>query len=239
MAAAGGGPPFRSQDGVMGRGRSMIRTLYVIPAVVILGLSVPLGPVAIVEGHEHRQVGGVDMTVGWVDEPTFAGQKNAVQLLLKDSSGKSITDLGDTLQVQVAFGSQRTAPLPLSPAFGKSFGTPGDYRAAIIPTRPGNYTFHFVGTVGPQKIDQSFTTSDTTFDPVSDAAEIQFPVKDPSAGEMAGRLDRLGPRVDAAQSSARDARAAASQSQTLAVAGIIVGAVALVLSLRPRRGRPA
>jgi hypothetical protein len=56
---------------------------------------------------------------------------------------------------------------------------------------------------------------------------------------MAGRLDRLGPRVDAAQSLARDAGAAASQSRTLAAAGIVLGGVALVLSLRPRRGRPA
>jgi hypothetical protein len=217
----------------------VVRTLYVIPAVAALALSVPLGLVPTVDAHEHRQVGPVEMTVGWADEPTFAGQKNAVQLLLKDSSGKPITDLGDTLQVRVTFGSQQTAPLPLSRAFGKSFGTPGDYRAAIIPTRPGNYTFHFVGTVGQQKIDQSFSTSDTTFDPVSDASEIQFPVKDPSAGEMAGRLDRLGPRVDAAQSSARDAGAAASQSRTLAVAGIVVGGVALVVGLLARRGGPA
>lgn len=198
-----------------------------------LGLPFAAAPAAL--AHEHRTVGPIEMTVGWADEPTYAGFKNGVQLLLKDKAGKPITDLGDTLKVEVIFGTQKTAALPLERAFGKSFGTPGDYRAAIVPTRPGNYTFHFTGTIGDQKIDQSFTTSDTTFDPVQEPTAIEFPVKDPSTADLAGRIERIGPRADAAQSAAGDARNAASQARTLAIAGIVVGAAGVVAGLTKGR----
>ncbi len=186
--------------------------------------------------HEHRTVGPIEMTVGWADEPTFAGFKNGVQLLLKDKAGKAITDLGDTLKVEVIFGNQKTAALPIERAFGKSYGTPGDYRATIVPTRPGNYTFHFTGAIGDQKIDQSFTTSDTTFDPVQETTAVEFPVKDPSPGDLAGRIERLSPRVDAAQSAAGDAGSAAAQAKMFGIAGIVIGAVGVIVGFtRSRR----
>lgn len=202
---------------------------------VCFALSIPLGSSRVALAHEHRQVGPIAMTVGWADEPTYTGFKNGVQLLLKEKTGKPITDLGDTLKVEVVFGSEKTGMLPLEPAFGKSYGTPGDYRAAIVPTRPGNYTFHFVGSVDGQTINESFTSSEKTFEPVQDPTEIEFPAKDPSAGELAARLDRLGPRIDAAQTAGRDAGGAASQSRTLAVVGIILGAVGIVMGFLPRR----
>jgi hypothetical protein len=175
------------------------------------------------------------MTVGWADEPTYSGFKNAVQLILRDASGKPVTDLSDSLKVEVIFGTTKTEMLPVARAFGKTFGRPGDYRATIIPTRPGNYTFHFVGTIHDQKIDQSFTSSEKTFDPVSESTEIEFPAKDPSPGELAGRLERQGPRIEAAQAAARDANSAASQSRLLALLGIALGAVGIVLTLVSRK----
>ncbi|HKV46056.1 MAG TPA: hypothetical protein VJT32_15510, partial [bacterium] len=187
--------------------------------------------------HEHRKAGGYEMTVGWAGEPSFAGLENGVQLLLKDPAGKPVTDLSDTLTVEVIFGKERMPARPLTPAFGKSFGTPGDYRVAIIPTRPGNYTFHFVGTIGNQKVDQSFTSSETTFDPVVDPSAIEFPAKDPSVGEIAGRLERLGPRIDGALSAAHDASAGASQARGIGIAGVVLGAAALVVGLAAGRRR--
>ncbi len=202
-----------------------------------IALGIPLGSSPIALAHEHRQVGRVEMTVGWADEPAYAGFKNAVQLLLKDRSGKPITDLGDTLRIEVIFGSQKTGLLPLQPTFDPDtgLGIAGEYDAAIIPTRPGTYTFHFVGSIHGQKVNESFATSEKTFDPVANAMEIEFPAKDPSIGEMTGWLGRLGTRVDAAQTAARDAGGAAAQSKTLAVAGIVLGAVGIVVGLRPRR----
>jgi hypothetical protein len=205
-----------------------------------LGVSLSLVLVAFagVSGaHERRQVGAYVMRVGWADEPTYAGVKNGVQLLLADAKGKPVTDLPEDLKVEIIFGTQKMGPLPLEAAFGKAFGRPGDFRAAVIPTRPGNYTFHFVGSLNSQRIDQSFTSSDKTFDPVTEASAIEFPAKDPSSGELAGRLDRLGPRIDEGLASARDAAAAASQARMLGILGILAGAVGIVIAVSSARRR--
>jgi hypothetical protein len=98
--------------------------------------------------HERRKVGAYIMTVGWADEPTYAGVKNGVQLLLKDASGKPVTDLPEDLKVEIIFGDQKMGPLSLQAAFGRSFGIPGDYRAAVIPTRPGILLGITAGIVG-------------------------------------------------------------------------------------------
>ena len=215
------------------------RRLCGLGAALSLALLLSLMFTGTARAHERRQVGAYVMRVGWADEPTYAGVKNGVQLLLSDVSGKPVTDLPEDLKVEIVFGSQKMGPLPLEAAFGKSFGRPGDFRAAIIPTRPGNYTFHFVGSLNGQRVDQSFTSSDKTFDPVTEAAAIEFPAKDPSPGELAGLLERLGPRIDEGQASARDAAAAASQARVLSIIGILVGAVGIVVGVSSGRRRTA
>ena len=182
--------------------------------------------------HEQRKVGAYEMTVGWADEPTYVGHKNAVQLFLNDAAGKPVNDLGDMLKVEVRFGGQATGPLPLNPGYDPDahLGVPGEYLAPIIPTRPGNYAFHFTGKIRNQDVDETFTTSEKTFDPAADPSAIEFPAKDPSVGELAMRIERLGPRIDATQ-------AAAAQLRTLAIAGIVLGAVGLWLGLTANRRR--
>ena len=174
--------------------------------------------------HEHRTVGSVVMTVGWSDEPTYTGFKNSVQLILADAAGKPITDLTDTLKVDVRFGSQTSGPLDIERAFGRTYGRPGDYRAQIVPTRPGTYSFHFTGTVGKQKINETFTSSEKTFDNVQSPAAIEFPVKDPSAADLSGRLERIGPRIDAAG-------AGAARATTIGTIGVVAGVVGIVVGL--------
>jgi hypothetical protein len=189
--------------------------------------------------HERRQVDNYVMRVGWADEPAFAGTKNGVQLLLSDVSGKPVTDLPEDLKVDVIFGTQKIGPLTLDAAFGKNFGRPGDFRAALIPTRPGNYTFHFIGSLGGKHIDESFTSSDKTFDPVQEAAAIEFPAKDPSPGQMAEKLDRLNSRVESFQAAAQDAAAGARQARLLGAIGILAGIAGLVAAAASHRRRPA
>ena len=103
-------------------------------AVVLGALSI--GNAAPAFAHVERTVGKLKFTVGWGDEPTYAGSRNSVQLILADPKGKPITDLGDSLKVEVIFGSQ-TVTLPLQATFDPDTGegTPGDYRAWFIPTR--------------------------------------------------------------------------------------------------------
>ena len=158
-------------------------TAAVVLSVLTVGLATPAF------AHVERTVGRFKFTVGWGEEPTYAGFRNSVQLILVDSRGKPITDLGDALKVEVIFSGQ-TVSLPLETTFDPDSGegTPGEYRAWFIPTRPGDYTFNFTGTYKGQKIDQRFTSSATTFDAVKDPAEVQFPAKDPSNGDLAARI---------------------------------------------------
>ena len=96
----------------------------------------------------------------------------------------------------VLYGQQKVE-YGLTPTFDADtgFGTPGDYRAFFFPTAPGNYTFQFTGTIGSQKVDESFTSGPTTFSTVEDPASAQFPVKAPSNAQLAQRLEAQSGRV--------------------------------------------
>lgn len=193
--------------------------------------------------HEQRKVGALQFTVGWQHEPAYAGAQNAIQLFLKDAKGQPIDDLGDppSLQVQAVTGNQTSDPLTLEPSFDEDtgLGTHGEFDAPIIPTRPGDYTFHFTGTVEGQKVDEKFTSSDTTFDAVQEPTAAEFPAKDPSAGDLATNLDRLNPRVDNAVKAAGAAADKASRGQTLGavaiVLAVLLGGGGLLLGLKARR----
>lgn len=177
--------------------------------------------------HEQRTVDGkYHVEVGWGDEPTYAGFKNSVQLILNDANDKPVTDLGDTLKVEVKTGTQAMT-LPFEPNFEVGGdGTPGDYRAWLVPTRPGGYTFHITGTIHNDNVDQTFTSSDTTFDDVKSATDVEFPVKDPSAGDLSTKLDRTQSRFT---TQAKDAKDSADSAKTIALIGIVVGAVGIVI----------
>ncbi len=207
------------------------RQCTLMAAAVPIALLLVLIPSGIAAAHEHHKVGPIEMTVGWGDEPPFVGFKNSVQLILTTAK-KPVLDLGDTLKVEVIFGTEKMGPVPLEAAFDleEKFGRPGDYRAQILPTRPGTYTFHFIGSIKHQKVDQSFTCSEKTFDCVQDASEIEFPVKDPSRSELAGRIERLGPRIETVQIATGESKDAATNARTLALVGIILGAAAVVVS---------
>jgi hypothetical protein len=208
--------------------RSFLAAALLSAPVVLL----TAGPAA---AHEHRMVGKYSFTVGWGDEPTYTGLKNSVQLLLHDAGDKPINDLADTLQVEVSSGGQK-AKFPLKPAFDveEKYGTPGDYRAYLIPTRPGQYSFHFTGNIKGDPIDETFTSSDKTFDDADDAADISFPAKDPSTGELAARIDKEVPRLTAADKKAKND---ASSARVVGIIGIVLGAAALGFGLV--RGRRA
>ena len=187
--------------------------------------------------HEVRTVGAYEFTVGWLHEPAYADEQNAIQFLLKDSKGSPVDDLGDTLKVEVMYQSQKMPALSLTPTFDPDtgLGMHGEYLASLIPTRAGNYTFHFTGTVKGQAIDQSFTSSPTTFDAVREPTAVEFPAQDPSRGQIAQKLDRIDPRIAAAEATARND---AELARNLAIAGIVLGALATVsLIIVLTRGR--
>ncbi|MBV8161604.1 MAG: hypothetical protein JO265_11835, partial [Acidimicrobiia bacterium] len=187
----------------MSRLRVVVAVAMFFSAIATFALTA--GPAS---AHEQRQVGAYQFTVGWMHEPTYTGVENAVQFFLKDPKGNPIDDLGDppSLKVQVINGSQTSDPLDLEPSFDPDtgLGTHGEFDAAIVPTVPGDYTFHLTGAINGQNIDEKFTSSDTTFDTVKDPTDIQFPAKAPSNGQLATSIQRLDTRATTAAKNAKD-----------------------------------
>jgi hypothetical protein len=197
-------------------------------------LSALVLPATAALAHEGRSQGDLEMEVGFGTEPAYAGQPNSVQLILVHD-GEPVVDLGDTLDVEVSFGDQ-TQHFTLEPNFAAGeFGDPGDYRAWFIPTRAGRYTFHFTGTIQGEDVDQTFTSGPKTFGDVEDPKQIQFPVQDPTNGELAERIDQEVPRLTAATDEVRAAVAGAddnaSSAQTFAIVALVVGALGLALAV--------
>jgi hypothetical protein len=208
------------------------RIVAAMAAVMLAGLLVPLlaGPAA---AHEARQVGNYHFEVGFGDEPAYAGEKNSVQLLLAGAGDKPVTDLTNTLKVSVRTGDAAERSMTVEPFFEiGEFGTPGDYRAFFIPTTPGSYTFHFTGTIKGQKVDQTFKSGPQTFSDIEDPAQVQYPGKEPTGGELATRVDRESARVNTALAAERDtARDQADSARTLAVVALVVGALGLLAAV--------
>ena len=228
------------------RARVLI-ALATIAAVSALFIVAVAGPAS---AHVLRTAGPYDLLIGFGSEPTYAGAQNSVFLLLTTAkTGAPIVDegLGDTLKVEVGFGTQ-TKQLPLVSSFDPDSGqgTKGVYNAYFVPTVPGDYTFHFFGAIRGQKVNITVKSSPTTFDSAHDPATIEFPQQAPSNLQLAQRLDAESARLSA-EIHAADAKAA-SDSAALAVgiaglvagvAGLCVGGVALARSRSRSRGAAA
>jgi hypothetical protein len=204
------------------------RALAASAAAAVVSVFIVFGLAGVASAHEERDIGAYHVEVGFGDEPPYAGFKNSIQLLLSDGSGNPVTDLGDSLSVDVTTGDQ-TMTMAIEPFFEVGGdGTPGDYRAWFIPTRPGTYSFHFTGSIKGQKVDETFTSGPTTFDDVVDPTQVEFPVKDPTLGQVSQRIDQEVPRLNAAIAVAQQkAHDDVKGARLLAIVGIAFGALGL------------
>jgi hypothetical protein len=158
--------------------------------------------------HEEIEVGPYLLEVGWLDEPPLVGIKNAVFLsIVNQETEEPVEDIG-ALQVEISAGGVSRA-LTMRP-LGEE--TPGQFAGDFIPTRRGVYEVKLTGKIEETDVDVS-----QEIEEVEDAASIQFPepLPDPLAANRA----------------VEEAKAAASNAQTLAVVGIVVGAIGLALSV--------
>ena len=227
-------------------------------AAAAIGSSLTFAPV--VSAHSHVTIGDYHVTIGWMNEPTLVGQPNGVEVLIEDHDENPVLDLGgDSLSVVVSTGEQESASLPLTPAFSieGGFGTPGEYTAELIPTLPGDYTFHFTGSIHDEPVDVTITSGDETFSPVNSTSDLEFPIKVPTLADVATRLERIDGRIEelaaddpgeaaleaaqAATEAAKAATASADRAMLLGLVvggtGVLIGAIALVLAMRAgRRG---
>jgi hypothetical protein len=223
--------------------------LFARVAAVAGGTLLAMASVSTAFAHEVRPVGAYVMTVGWQHEPTYVGVENSVQLFVHNSHGSPVTDLaaGD-LKVAVTTGGQTSGTMDLIPTFDPDtgLGLPGEYLAALLPTAPGTYAFHITGAIHGQAIDQTFTSSSSTFDDVKDPTPVEFPVKQPTSTELSQLTTKLQTRVatlesslSTTQSSLDTAQNLANRDQIIAIVAGVIGLAGVIFAAVAWRRRPA
>ncbi len=159
-------------------------------------LTVALAVIAVVVpalAHEPRVVGEYQLAFGWRNEPAYTNQLNGPEIFVSlapeavtataeatmtmdqgatdDDEGAPISaDVPIDLKVEVLFGDQKME-IPMRPAWGEVGHLVGD----LIPTRPGDYSFHVTGTIGGTPVDETFTSADGKFGTVEPVEDIMFP----------------------------------------------------------------
>ena len=187
--------------------------------VALLGFGAAQAP-----AHVTERSGAFEVELGWGEEPPQVGADNFVEVTVADVHGNPVSVPSEALSVEVVYGDAAVT-LPLAPT-----AVPGALEAPLTPTRPGTYRFDVSGSVGGRQLEVSATCSESTFECVDSASGAEFPVRDPSTGELAARLRSEADRVEAADDRADDAR-------TLAIVALALAAVALALAVRATRRR--
>jgi hypothetical protein len=180
----------------------MHRMVRLAACCVVVALFAVLAPLA-ASAHEHRDIADnqYTVTVGFLDEPAFVGEKNGLDLRVEkndlaatpDADGEypktPVEGLDQTLTVEVIYGDQRMN-LTLEPRFRD----PGAYNAYFFPMAAGDYSFHITGQIEGVAIDETFTSSPETFSGVEDRAPLEFPKQTGAAGSAGavGAVDAGG-----------------------------------------------
>ena len=203
------------------------RTVTVVAGLAVLLVWLLAAPAS---AHEEHKLDRYTVEVGFGTEPAYAGVTNSVQLIISNN-GKPVTD-AKGLKVAVSTADAEPKDLALQPYFGDDFGTPGDYRAFFVPTAPGPYTFKVTGTLGGKKVNQRYTSVKDGFDEVTDPAEVQYPVQQPSGSQLTTRLDRETARLNDALAAQREQAAdQAGDTRRLATIGLVVGTLGLLAAV--------
>ncbi len=169
-----------------------IGSLAVVVLLLVLAFVMP------VSAHEQRTVGTWQIAFGWRNEPTYAGQFNGPEIFIAPADATPEPGMDEVhatendfagveidLRAEVSFGDQTTT-VTFEPA-----DDPGHYIADLIPTLPGDYSFHLTGTIGDTAVDETFTSADGQFSTVEPATDILFP----STQSQEARISALEDRV--------------------------------------------
>jgi len=184
---------------------------------------------ALASAHGHRNVGPYEFTVGFFVEPAYEGEKNGVDLRVKDAADEPVTGVHETLEVEVIHGDQSVV-MPLRAVFN----TPGRYTADFFPTVSGPYTFRFFGTIGDLAVDEEFTSEVDGFNSVQPTEDRQFPIRVASGRELQSAVTGTTEAIAAADDTASAAATRANIALGLGALGLLAGVGALTLSLRKR-----
>lgn len=170
--------------------------------------------------HGRRDIanGKYQIVVGFLTEPAYTNNTNGIDLTIcqgacennADGTLKNpVKDADKTLKAEVIFGSQ-TLPVTLAPRFRAD----GKYNGYFTPSKAGDYTFHFTGTINGDQIDEKMASTKDGFGAVEDPK--LFPAVQSSAADL--------------QQQVKDAKDQASGASTFGIIGIVVGALGLIVA---------
>lgn len=124
--------------------------------------------------HVSVTVGNYELEIGWLDEPPIVGQKNAILVIVSDTSGGEAQPVEDvsSLIVTVSYGGQEKE-LTLQP-LGED--TPGQFMAPLIPAVPGQYTILLGGQLVDTSVDarvnpEEVAAADTLLFPAAESSD--------------------------------------------------------------------
>lgn len=206
----------------------MSRTFKSIVVVfILLGFCfLPL----IASAHEQVTAGSYQLEIGWVKEPVIVGELNGLDLFITQATATSEHDHAeDTAQAtatsehdhaedtpqtsQEAGVTGAEATLKFAVEYGSASqtydlrpvsGQPGHYTADLIPTREGQYTFHFTGAINDEAVEVNVEPEE-----VVSAGKLAFPEP------LASTPDTMA-QLAAAQTQART-------TQMIAIGGVVLG----------------
>jgi len=206
--------------------RKLTTRIAVAAAAALMSLAI----VHPASAHDVHPFGPLTVALGWLHEPAYAGYDNAVQVIVKQGDTPVSDITAKDLTVEVSLDNQKMDAKPLTPTADPDtgLGMPGEYELHFIPTTPGNYTFHIKGSIKGTPVDETVKASDKTFASVDNPSDVQFPAKVPTNADLATKVDKLSPRIDAVQASAKDSTTSASDDASHA---LVVGLIALVVAL--------
>jgi hypothetical protein len=196
--------------------------LVAIGSIVLLWALLSASSIAL--AHERRTIGSgkYDVVVGWDAEPAYVGQKNAASIRISKAGtnpAEPVAGADKTLKVEIRQGgATRTF------ALRAVFGQPGYYGADIVPTRAGDYVWTFTGSIGDDQINETFDSADGKFDRVQGASDLEFPLAAPDPAELATERQAT--------------RGAAQLGQTVGLAGLAAGVLALLAAVGVWLSRP-
>ena len=179
--------------------RNRMAWIAVCALALMIGIALFGATYGVALAHEHRTVGDYHVEFGWQAEPAIVGLINGPEVYIEPaddslSAEEALQGVEVALQVEVTFGPASRV-LTLDPDSEEI----GHYTADLIPTRPGDYSFHLTGTIGETPVDEVFTSADGQFGSVDPASDLQFPEPQPDVTELLQRIEALEAEVQALQ----------------------------------------
>jgi len=190
--------------------KTRIVILASVSLLILLIFSISPFDIKSASAHKTTVFGNYLVTVGWQNEPTYAGLLNSPIVEVKKGSGDSAKPVINALanmQISIKYGSV-TKQLDFVP----DNTVDGQYVSPLIPTRVGTYSLIMKGTIEDQSID-----TEIPLDDVASIDTLNFP---PSSSADNSNIVQVSTIINQLTNDIEDAKTSAnSAAQSVANVG--------------------